>query len=72
MEIDTLEIYKRQSVCCHLDEFDSTFASETDVIEVCEWKNCEGYDIYINDNHYSLSRGELKAINYLIEQLNKK
>lgn len=48
------------------------FAGEGDFIEVCEWKNGEGFDIAINDRHYSFTHGELKAINYLIDELNKK
>ena len=66
-----VETYNRKAVCCNLEEFDPLFASGDDFIEVCEWKNGEGYDIAINDRYYSLSRGELEAINYLVGQLNK-
>ena len=65
------EKYNRRAVCCRLIDFDSVFADESDFIEVCEWKNGIGYDIAINDTHYSLSYGEFKAIEYLIAQLNK-
>ena len=65
-----VETYNRKAVCCNLDEFDPKFASGDDAIEVCEWKNGEGYDIAINDTHISLTRGELDAINFLAEQLN--
>ena len=68
----TLQNYERPAICCDLDEFDTIFAGEGDFIEVCEWKNGEGFDIAINDRHYSFTHGELKAINYLIEELNKK
>lgn len=34
-------------------------------IEVTEWKNGEGWDITINDKMFSLTDGELRAINYL-------
>lgn len=66
-----VENYNRRAVCCNLDEFDPIFADETDFVEVCEWKNGEGYDISINDTHISLTYGELEAINYLVTQLNK-
>ena len=65
-----VENYNRKAVCCNLDEFDPMFASGDDFIEVCEWKNGEGYDIAINDRHYSFTHGELEAINFLAEQLN--
>ena len=66
-----VENYNRKAVCCNLNEFDSLFAFDDEFIEVCEWKNGEGYDIAINDTHISLTHGELEAINYLVTQLNK-
>lgn len=66
-----VENYNRKAVCCNLEEFDPMFALSDDFIEVCEWKNGEGYDIAINDTHISLTYGELEAINYLVTQLNK-
>ena len=66
-----VETYNRRAVYCCLNDFDSTFATESDYIEVCEWKNGEGYDITINDKNYSLTIGELEAINYLVKKLNK-
>ena len=65
-----LEKYNRKAVSCNLEKFDPLFASGDDFIEVCEWKNGEGYDIAINDRHYSFTHGELEAINFLAEQLN--
>ena len=65
-----VETYNRKAVSCNLEEFDPLFASGDDFIEVCEWKNGEGYDIAINDRHISLTHGELEAINFLVEQLN--
>jgi hypothetical protein len=67
-----VEFYQRPAVCCNLMDFDPIFANEYDFVEVCEWKNGEGYDISINDKHYSFTHGELEAIEYLITQLNKK
>lgn len=66
-----IEKYTRNAVCCNLNEFDHLFAGENDFIEVCEWKNGEGYDISINDEHYSFTIGEIDAINCLIAELNK-
>lgn len=66
-----VEQYNRPAICCHLDEFDPIFANESDFVEVCEWKNGEGYDITINERQYAFTHGELDAINYLITQLNK-
>lgn len=65
-----VETYNRKAVSCNLEEFDPLFASGDDFIEVCEWKNGEGYDIAINDRHISLTHGELEAINFLAAQLN--
>ena len=64
-----VEKYNRPAVCCFLNEFDTIFASKSDVVEVCEWKNGEGIDIYINNKHHSFTYGELEAINYLISKL---
>lgn len=69
MEIESLEKYERRAALCNLNEFDNIFAGECDFVEVCEWKDKAGYDIYINDRNYSFSIGELEAINYLISQL---
>lgn len=69
MEVN-VENYNRNAVCCNLEKFDPLFASGDDFIEVCEWKNGEGYDIFINDRHYSFTHGELEAINFLTAQLN--
>lgn len=69
--MEKVEKYNRPTACCNLERFDTMFADEQDFAEVCEWKNGCGYDIAINDRHYSLTRGEIDAINYLIEHLNE-
>jgi hypothetical protein len=66
-----LEKYNRPAISCNLNKFDPIFADINDFIEVCEWKNGEGYDIAIKDNHYSFTTGEIEAIKYLIAELNK-
>ena len=67
-----VETYNRRAVCCSLNEFDPILlADESNFIEVCEWRCGEGFDITINEKSFSLTIGELNAINYLVEQLNK-
>lgn len=45
-------------------------ASDGDTIEVTEWTNGEGYDVAIismhGDRHFSITDGELQALNVLI------
>ena len=66
-----VETYNRRAVCCSINEFDPIFATESDFIEVCEWRCGDGFDITIDEKSYSLTIGELEAINYLVEKLNK-
>lgn len=40
-------------------------AKEDDFIEITAWTNGEGWDININDKIFSLTDGQLRAINYL-------
>ena len=70
--MENIETYNRPAICCSLVDFDPMFAEETDFVEVCEWKNGMGYDVAVNDTHFSFTIGEFKAIEYLIKQLNKK
>lgn len=44
----------------------SPWAKDHSFIEVTEWTNGEGWDINIDDRHYSLGYDELEAIIYLI------
>lgn len=43
------------------------FAKEGDTIEVSEWENREGFDIYISrsNTNIALTYGELEAIEFL-------
>lgn len=45
-------------------------AKDSDIIQLTEWNNGEGYDIAINDSIYSFTLGQLEAIDYLIKSLN--
>ena len=64
-----MECKKRKSVFADLNVFDYT-AKENDFIQVTEWTNGEGWDISINDDTiFSLTQGQLEAINYLSKKL---
>ena len=52
-----MKIYNRKSITDKLSKY-CTFAKENDFIEVTEWANGEG-------KSFSLTYGELDAINYL-------
>lgn len=69
--MENIECYNKRAVCCSLIDFDQVFADESDFMEVCEWKNGMGYDVCINDTHFSFTHGEFNAMCYLIEHLNK-
>ena len=56
--INRRSVNDKLSKYCHLK-------NPNDFIEVTEWKNGEGWDITINDKMFSLTDGELRAINYL-------
>ena len=64
-----MECKKRKSVFADLNIFDYT-AKKNNFIQVTEWTNGEGWDISINDDTiFSLTCGQLEAINYLSKKL---
>ena len=63
-----MEVYNRKSVMANLKDFDY-LSKENDYIEVAQWNNGEGWDIFINERHVSLTYGQLEAINYLTKHL---
>ena len=63
-----MEVYNRKSVMANLKDFDH-LSKEHDYIEVTQWNNGEGWDIFINERHVSLTYGQLEAINYLTKHL---
>lgn len=63
-----MKINERKSVSDELKKYDH-LAKDTDFIEVTEWTNGEGWDIWLNDKLISLTYGQLEAINYLIKTL---
>lgn len=44
----------------------SPFVNDNSFIEVTEWTNGEGWDIAIDNRHFSIHMDELEAIQYLI------
>lgn len=63
-----MEVCNRKSVMANLKDFDH-LSKEHDYIEVTQWSNGEGWDIFINERHVSLTYGQLEAINYLTKHL---
>jgi len=64
--------YKRKAIFSDLKTFD-IIAKEGDFIEVCEWKNGEGFDVEICstlDTRFQLTWGEYDALKKLVKELN--
>lgn len=59
-----MEKHNRKSVFDYLRKY-CYLAKEEDFIEITKWTNGEGWDISINDKIFSLTDGQLRAINYL-------
>lgn len=68
MKKGKIECQNRKTVFCDLKNF-CMLAKEHSFIEVTEWTNGEGWDIATDDKHFSLTFGELEAINYLTKHL---
>lgn len=66
-----MEYNTRQAVSSKLKKFDY-LSKEEDIIEVTEWSNGEGWDIYISDTLLQLTRGQLDAINFLTKAIDFK
>lgn len=62
---------KRRTVCELLNKFDILLNKDNQTyISITEWENGEGWDVSIGDDKiFSLSMGELEAINYLVKTL---
>lgn len=63
-----MKFENKKSVNDHLHKYD-ILAKEDSFIDVTEWANGEGWDITIDDKQFSLTIGELEAINYLTKSL---
>lgn len=70
---NSLKITQRKSIYDSLKKYDILSNKDSDFIEITEWNNEEGIDITIGRNNYtkafSLTYGELDAINHLIEYI---
>ena len=64
-----MEIQNRKSISDKLKKYCYHSNRDNDFIEVTEWTNGEGIDVTIDSNghnkSFSLTHGELEAINYL-------
>lgn len=73
IQIENMEKYKRRAVYTNLSKYDP-FVTEDDYIEVCEWKNGEGFDVDISsktDVRFTLTYSEYKALKKLVKELKK-
>jgi hypothetical protein len=68
VEIDK---YNRKAVFTELKPF-CPFAGDSDFIEVCQWKNMEGFDVEVSGKlgqRFQLTFGEFQALKKLIKKL---
>lgn len=68
-----MDSYKRKAVFSELKDFDH-LAKDHSFIEVCEWKNGEGFDVEIVSSlskRFQLTWGEFKALKKLVKNLYK-
>ena len=63
-----MKIVNRKSIHYNLSKFDY-LAKKDSFIEITEWVNGEGFDITIDDKHFSFTHGQIDAINYLTKHL---
>lgn len=59
-----MEVSQRKSISDKLCKY-CPYIKDTSFIEITEWTNEEGWDITIDDKTFSLTYGQLDAINYL-------
>lgn len=64
----SMDIVERRSINDKLQKY-CHLANGNSFIEVTEWVNGEGWDITINEKSFSLTWGELDAIDYLTKTL---
>jgi len=60
-----IESYNRKAKFTTLTPYDHT-AKEHDYMEVCEWFNGEGFDVTINEKHYSFTWGQYECLQALV------
>ena len=59
-----MEVSQRKSISDKLCKY-CICSKDSSFIEITEWANGEGWDITIDDKIFSLTYGQLDAINYL-------
>jgi len=63
--------YERKAVFTRLKPY-CGFADEHDFIEVCEWKNGEGFDVEISGklhSRFQMTFGEFQALKKLVKKI---
>jgi len=63
--------YSRKAVFTELKPF-CVFADEHDFIEICEWKNGDGFDVEVSgklQQRFQMTYGEFEALKKLIKNL---
>lgn len=63
-----MKINNRKSIYDDLQKYDC-LKNKSSFIEITEWTNGEGWDITIDEKIFSLTYGELEAIEYLTRAL---
>jgi hypothetical protein len=69
-----MELYNRKAIHSSLKDKDHTSFKEGEFIEVCEWKNGEGFDVKVESlvpSHFQMTYGTFEILKDLIEQINK-
>lgn len=56
-----MDFYTRKAVFAELQDY-CHLAKKDSFMEVTEWKNGEGWDVSINEKHFSLTHGELQLL----------
>lgn len=56
--------HTRPALSCDLSNY-CHLADKTSIMEFCEWSNGEGFDVCINEKHFSLTWGEFSCLIYL-------
>lgn len=68
-----IDKYNRKAAFAELKNY-CTFAGDHDFIEVCQWKNGEGFDVEVNgklSQRFQLTYGEFRALKKLVKELDK-
>lgn len=61
----TIQTYDRGAKFTELRLYDHT-AKDDDFMEVCEWRNGEGFDVTINEKVYAFTWGQYECMQALI------